>query len=63
LPLKSLQILSTKVSDLAPLKGTPLEQLWLDLPPGPGTEVLRSLKGLKQINDKPAAEFWKAQEK
>jgi hypothetical protein len=41
----------------------PLEQIWLDLPPGPGAEVLRSLKGLKQINDKPAAEFWKAQEK
>jgi hypothetical protein len=43
LPLKSLRILSIKVSDLAPLKGMPLEQLWLDLPPGPDAEVLRSL--------------------
>jgi hypothetical protein len=25
--------------------------------------VLRSLKGLEQINDMPAAEFWKAQQK
>jgi hypothetical protein len=63
LPLKSLRILNTKVSDLAPLQGMPLKQLWLDLPPGPDTEVLRSLKGLEQINDTPAAEFWKAQEK
>jgi hypothetical protein len=26
-------------------------------------EVLRSLKGLEQINDLTAGEFWKAQEK
>ena len=63
LPLKSLMIQRTKVSDLAPLKSMPLEQLWLDYQPERDAEVLRSLKGLKQINGKPAAEFWKAQEK
>ena len=42
-PLKSLRVRYTRVSDLAPLKGMPLEQLWLDLPPGPDAEVLRSL--------------------
>ena len=63
LPLKSLRIQYTKVSDLAPLKGMPLKQIWLTLPSGPDTEVLRSLKGLEQINDKPAAEFWKEQNK
>jgi len=63
LRLKSLKIQSIKVSALTPLKGMPLEQLWLDRRPGPDTEVLRSLKGLEQINDKPAAEFWKEQNK
>jgi hypothetical protein len=63
LPLKSLRIQSTKVSDLAPLKGMPLTQLWLDLPPGEDAEVLRSLTSLERINDKPAAEFWTAQDR
>jgi hypothetical protein len=63
LPLKSLHIQKTKVSDLAPLKGMPLKQLWLDYQPERDAEVLRSLKGLEQINDLPAAEFWKAHEK
>ena len=62
LPLKSLRMLNTKVSDLTPLKGMPLKQLCLDFRPE-HAEVLRSLKGLEQINDKPAAEFWKEQEK
>jgi hypothetical protein len=63
LPLKSLMMVRTKVSDLAPLKGMPLKQLWLDYQPERDAEVLCSLKGLEQINDMPAAEFWKAQEK
>jgi hypothetical protein len=58
LPPKSLRIQSTKVSDLAPLK-----QLWLDPPPGQNAGGLRSLKGLEQINDKPAGAFRKAHEK
>jgi hypothetical protein len=51
------------VADLVPLKGTPLKQLWLDYQPERDAEVLRSLKGLVQVNGKPAGEFWKAQEK
>ena len=41
----------------------PLEQLWLDFRAERDAEVLRSLKGLEQINEIPAAEFWKAHEK
>jgi hypothetical protein len=63
LPLKTLRIVNTKVSDLAPLKGMPLKQLWLDYQPKRDAEMLRSLKRLEQINDMPAADFWKAQEK
>jgi eukaryotic-like serine/threonine-protein kinase len=63
LPLKSLMIRHTKVADLTPLKGMPLKQLSLDYQPERDAEVLRSLKGLEQINDMSAAEFCKAQEK
>jgi hypothetical protein len=51
------------VADLAPLQGIPLKQLWLDYQPERDALVLRSKKGLEQINDKPAKQFWKAQEK
>ena len=51
------------MADLAPLKGMPLQQLCLDFRPERDTEVLRSLTGLEQINEMPAAEFWKAHEK
>jgi formylglycine-generating enzyme required for sulfatase activity len=63
LPLKTLRMDYTKVSDLAPLKGMPLKRLSLDTPTGQNADVLRSLKGLEEINGKPAADFWKAQEK
>jgi serine/threonine protein kinase len=63
LPLTTLSIEYTKVSDLTPLKGMPLKQLSLDTPTGQNAEVLRSLKGLEEINNMPAADFWKAQEK
>ena len=62
-PLKSLRVRYTRVSDLAPLQGMPLKQLWLAYQPERDAEVLRSLQGLEQINDLPAGEFWKAQEK
>jgi hypothetical protein len=63
LPLESLRMYHTKVSDLAPLRGLPLQRLCLDFRPERDAEVLRSLTGLEQINDMPAAEFWKAHEK
>jgi hypothetical protein len=46
------------VEDLTPIKGMSLKKLWLDYRPE-REKVLRSLKGLEFINDKPAAEFWK----
>jgi hypothetical protein len=51
------------VSDLSPLEGIPLEQLCLDFRAERDAEMLRSLTGLEQINDVPAAEFWKAHQK
>jgi len=57
--LTGLLIRITKVSDTSPLKGMPLVQLALDFKPERDTEILRSIKTLKTINDKPAAEFWK----
>jgi hypothetical protein len=39
----------------------PLIQLGLDFRAGRDTEALRSLTALQRINDQPAAEFWKAQ--
>jgi hypothetical protein len=54
LSLRSLRIRKTKVSDLTPLKGMPLKEIWLDYQPERDAEVLRSLKGLNQINGMPA---------
>jgi serine/threonine protein kinase/Leucine-rich repeat (LRR) protein len=48
-----------KIDDLSPLQGMPLETLWCKFKPGPDTEFLRSIKTLKKINGKPAADFWK----
>jgi hypothetical protein len=63
LPLNRLDMRGTRVSDLTPLKGMPLRNITLDLPLGQNSEVLRSLKSLEQINNRPAREFWQAQEK
>ena len=51
------------MADLAPLKGMPRKQLGLDFRAERDAEVLRSLTGLEQINEMPAAEFWKAHQK
>ena len=48
-----------QLSDLSPLKGLPLKRLTCDFEPGRDTEILRSIKTLETINEKPAAEFWK----
>jgi hypothetical protein len=37
----------------------PLVALQCDFEPERDAEVLRSIKTLEKINDKPAAEFWK----
>ena len=58
--LFALNILSTKVKDLSPLKETPgLTLLWCDFVPKRDAEVLRAVKSLDQINSKSVSEFWK----
>jgi len=59
MPLTDLDCGKTKVSDLSPLRGMPLKQLRYDFKSERDTELLRSIKTLETINDKPAAEFWK----
>jgi tRNA A-37 threonylcarbamoyl transferase component Bud32 len=58
LSLKILAIPNTRVKDLTPIKMLPLTELHLTYRPE-YKEVLRSLKELKTINNKPVAEFWK----
>ena len=41
----------------------PLKNLSCDFKPERDTELLRSIKTLETINDKPAAEFWKEVER
>ncbi len=48
------------VRDLGVLKGMPLEQLWCDYSPLRDAAVLRSIKSLETLNDKPAREFLKS---
>lgn len=58
LPLKNLSIRHTNVEDLAPILGLPLEEIRLDYRPD-REAFLRSLAGLKRINERPAAGFWR----
>ncbi len=56
--LTELHVGMSKVTDLSPIKGMPLEQIKCDFKPERDSVILRELKTLKEINDKPAAEFW-----
>jgi tRNA A-37 threonylcarbamoyl transferase component Bud32 len=58
LPVELLAIKGTRVTELTPLKGLPLFHLVLDYRPE-DEEILRSMPALTEINNKPAAEFWK----
>jgi hypothetical protein len=57
--LTTLTCRGTRVTDLSPLKGMPLKELRCDFNPERDAAILRSLKTLEKINDKPAAEFWR----
>ncbi len=57
LPLESLRIIHAPVTDLTPLKGMPLRTLAIEFHAERDAEVLRSLAGLQQINDRPAGDF------
>jgi Leucine-rich repeat (LRR) protein len=59
LRLTWLDCANTQVSDLSPIKDMPLKKLWCDFKPERDTEILRSIKTLETINDKPAKEVLK----
>ncbi len=59
MPLKTLKLGHAPVTDLSPLADMPLESLFCDFRPYRDTQVLRSLKTLKEINGVEAKEFWK----
>jgi serine/threonine protein kinase/formylglycine-generating enzyme required for sulfatase activity len=61
--LTELWLAGTKVTDLSLLKGMPLKVLGCDFRPARDSEILRSIKTLETINDKPVEEFWKSVEK
>jgi serine/threonine protein kinase/Leucine-rich repeat (LRR) protein len=61
-PLLELDVLGTNVTDLSALKDMPLEKLSCDFVGQRDAKILRSIKTLKVINDKPIAEFWKEAE-
>ena len=59
MPLTALLCHSTKVTDLSPIKDMPLNLLRCDFDLKRDTDIVRSIKTLKQINGLPVAEFWK----
>ncbi|MFO0919771.1 MAG: leucine-rich repeat domain-containing protein [Planctomycetaceae bacterium] len=63
-PIKGMRLYDlhcnfTKVPDLSLLKDMPLKRVFCDFKSESDTDVIRSIKTLETINDKPAAEFWK----
>jgi hypothetical protein len=59
LPVASLRIDRTAVTNLAPLTYLPLKSLWLSYQPDRDALLLRTIKTLEKINDKPASEVLK----
>ena len=59
MPLTSCGATVTKVTDLSPLKGMPLKELYCDFKPERDTEILRSIKTLEWINMEKAKEVLK----
>jgi serine/threonine protein kinase len=57
--LTVLRINGTTVPDLSLLKDLPLQDLTCDLKSSGDVAIVRSIKTLRTINDKPVAEFWK----
>lgn len=49
----------TSITDLSPLRGIPLKRINCDFKPERDAEILRSIMTLENINEKPAADFWK----
>ncbi len=59
MPLTTLDISETAITDLSPIRNLTLEWLRCDFKPDRDTELLRSIKTLLIINEKPVNEFWK----
>ena len=59
MPLTQLLCGNMSVIDPSPIKGMPLQRLWLDAKASRDTGLFRSIKTLETINEKPAAEVWK----
>ncbi len=57
LQLTELNIVDTEVTDLSPLSQLPLVRLWCDYKPERDAAILRSIKTLKVLNDRPALQF------
>jgi hypothetical protein len=63
LPLELLHCEDSKVLDLSPVKDLPLKEIRCNFNPKRDSELFRGIKTLETINEKPAAEFWKALDK
>ena len=59
MPLRTLNMKGTLVSDFSPLKDLPLKLLSCDFQAPRDAKILRAIKTLEMINGMPAAEFWK----
>jgi eukaryotic-like serine/threonine-protein kinase len=59
MPLTWLDCRRLRITDFTPLKDMPLQYFAFDFSPEQDTGLLRSIKTLDTINDKPAVEFWK----
>ncbi|MGP0062343.1 MAG: protein kinase domain-containing protein [Isosphaeraceae bacterium] len=60
MPLRRLSCDYSRVTDLSPVKGMPLTSLRIDFKAERDAMILRAIPTLETINDKPAAQFWKA---
>jgi len=63
-PLQGMKLVvldcrQAQIRDLTPLRDMPLETLWCDFEAARDAEILRVIKTLKNINDQPAADFWR----
>ena len=58
--LETLNSSDTRISDYSVIKSMPLQDLWLNFKPERDSEILRTLKSLKKVNDKSVEEFWAA---
>lgn len=57
--LKDFVFSSSQVTEFSVLKDMPLTNVSIDFQPARDTQLLRSIKSLQSINNKPVAEFWK----